>query len=160
MTPFLLVAMVLVPLLCLGFGVLLVKRLLQRAGANEVLVVTGPRRPRYLTSHLQVPLLELVDRLDLRPLEVSVPLPDARGRVVARAKIAAYELSFEKAARLLLDLPRSEQSRIVECVLLVAAQEVLPQVEDDEVAVHKIIEEAEPELARLGLALDSVRREP
>lgn len=146
---------------------ILLKVLHRRAAADEILVVTGSPLVRFRAGHLQIPLLEVVDRLDLTPIALVLELPGPGGQLVARARISVRigreSDALARAARLLLDLPRSERSRLAERVVGCAARGVLRVAwlpEEVERIAQEIGEESEPQLKRLGLELDSLQLEP
>jgi flotillin len=151
----------------------LVKRAINIAPPDTALVITGPARPgrggpTFVRGgrFLQKPLIELVDTLDLRPLEVQVLVPgehvEISGHLTAVVKIASTEPGIGRAARLLLGLPRAEVARIAEQVLqhhLTCLLHSLAPVEvlEDQIAFReKLIDEAEHDLDRLGLVIDTV----
>jgi uncharacterized membrane protein YqiK len=154
--------------LLLGAILLLFKLLHRRAAPDEILVVSGPPSPRFESSHLQLPMLELVDRLELRAIEVDLTLLEAEeragGKLRARVLVARESEGLARAARLLLDLSRAERERIVERVLEAAAVGVLGAIgrlamKDPELEsiARQVSEEAAHELASLGLQLDGLR---
>jgi len=119
-------ALVVIPagLCALGALVLviwIVKRAVHVVPPTAALVVTGPLRragrrlvPRIVRGgrFLQKPLVELVDTLDLRPLEVQVLVPrntgGLSGELTVIVKIAGEEPLISRAARLLLGKSRAE----------------------------------------------------
>jgi uncharacterized membrane protein YqiK len=145
----------------------LVKALHRRAAADEILVVTGSPPVRFRAGHLQLPLLEIVDRLELTPIALVLELPGREGRLVARArlsvKIGRDPDALAKASRLLLDLSRSERTRLVERVVGCAARGVIRAAwlpEEVEQIARQIGEESELQLRRLGLELEGLQLEP
>jgi flotillin len=150
----------------------LAKRAIHVVPPDTALVITGPirsgRGPTFVRGgrFLQKPLIELVDTLDLRPLEVQVLVPgehvEISGYLTAVVKIAGTAPVIGRAARLLLGLPRAEVARIAEqvlqhnltCLLLQYSPE---EVLEDQIAFReKLIDEAEHDLDRLGLVIDTV----
>lgn len=154
----------------------IIRRAIHVAPPATALLITGPGRPgrggpmivrggRYL----QKPLIELVDTLDLRPLEIQVLVQGNErestgisGQVSVLVRIAGYEPGINRAARLLLGLPRAEVARIAEqvlqhhltCLLLHLSPE---QVLEDNIKFgEQLIDEAEHDLGRLGLEIDTV----
>lgn len=115
---------------------------------------------------MQKPLIELVDTLDLRLLEVLVLVPGEHagitGHLTAMVKIASTEPLIGRAARLLLGLPRAEVARIAEQVLQHHLTCLILQLSPEEVLAdqiafrEKLIDEAEHDLDRLGLVIDTV----
>jgi uncharacterized membrane protein YqiK len=153
-----------------------VKRAVHVMPPAAALVVTGPfvagprgrRGPVIVRGgrYLQKPLIELVDTLDLRPLEVKVPVPGDQGglsgQLTAVVKIAGQQPLIDRAARLLLGVSRAEISRITGQVLQFHATAILLRRSPEEVLAdprafeQQLLEEVDDELNGLGLLIDTV----
>jgi flotillin len=149
---------------------------------NEVLIISGKRRllgdgreARYRTIKggrvIRTPLVERVDRLDLTNMIIDVSVQNAysKGGIplhvqgVANVKIAGYEPQLSNAVERLLGKSREEVMKIASNVLEgnlrgVLSQLTPEQVNEDKLAfAEKLLEEAEHDLSRLGLVLDSMK---
>lgn len=152
----------------------LVRRAVHVVSPSTALVISGPQRragrrigPVIVRGgrYLQKPLIELVDTLDLRPLEVQVLVQgESRlsGQLTAIVKIAGEEPLISRAARLLLGLSRAEIACITRqvlrhhltCILLRRSPEAV--LADPEALKQELLEEVDHELNSLGLVIDTV----
>lgn len=148
---------------------------------NEVLIFSGRRRTTQEGTKgyrvikggrgWRVPLIEQVDRLDLTnmPIDVSVTGAYSKGGIplniqgVANIKIAGHEPQLGYAVERLLGKPREQIIQMAKDVLEGNLRGVLSrltpeEVNEDKIAfAEKLLEEAEHDLGRLGLALDTMK---
>lgn len=145
---------------------------------NEVLVFSGGlghREKGYRVIKggraFRLPLFERVDRIDLSNmiLDVSVSNAYSKGGIpltvqgVANLKIAGHEPLLGNAVERLLGKSRDEIIRIAKDVLEgnlrgVLSQLTPEQVNEDKLAfAEQLLKEAEHDLARLGLVLDTMK---
>lgn len=148
---------------------------------NEVLIFSGRRRRtedglrgyRIIKGGRgwRVPLIERVDRLDLTNMIIEVEVHGAysKGGIplniqgVANIKIAGHEPTLGAAVERLLDKPRDAIVQMAKDVLEGNLRGVLSrltpeEVNEDKLAfAEKLLEEAEHDLGRLGLLLDTMK---
>ncbi len=160
---------------------MMLRRLLYVSTPNEALIFSGRRR---LVSgkevgyravrggrSLRVPLLEQVDRIDLTTFTIDVVVQNAyaRGGVplnvvgVANVKVAGEENLLANAVERFLGKSQPEIMRIAKETLEgnlrgVLAQLTPQQVNEDKTRfAQSLIEEAEHDMNRMGLALDTLK---
>ena len=163
-------------------GLLVAKNLIYLCGPNEVLVFSGGRyrgNDGRLRGYkiikggrgTRIPLLETVDRIDLTNMiiEVSVSNAYAKGGIplsvsgVANVKIASISPSLDNAIERFLGKNRKQIIKIARETLEGNLRGVLSQLTPEEVNQDKIqfagklLEEAEVDLGRLGLSLDTLK---
>lgn len=160
---------------------LLVKRLLYICQPNEVLIFSGShravgdRKVGYKVvkggRKLRIPLVEMVDRLDLTNMAINVAVKGAfsHGGIplnvegVANVKIPGEEPILGAAIERLLGKGRDEIMSIGKETLEgnlrgVLAKLTPEQVNEDKLAFAKqLMEEADQDLNRLGLVLDTLK---
>jgi flotillin len=142
---------------------------------NEVLVLSGTGKNGYRTVKggraWRIPLIERVDRLDLTNMIIDVSVTNAYSlggipltvQGVANIKIAGHEPLLGNAVERLLHKKRAEIMKMAKEVLEGNLRGVLSkltpeQVNDDKIAfAEKLLEEAEDDLAVLGLVLDTMK---
>lgn len=148
---------------------------------NEVLIFSGRQRATHDGTQgyriikggrgWRVPLIEQVDRLDLTNMIIEVAVAGAysKGGIplniqgVANIKIAGHEPHLGYAVERLLGKPREEVIRMAKDVLEGNLRGVLSrltpeEVNEDKIAfAEKLLEEAEHDLGKLGLALDTMK---
>lgn len=148
---------------------------------NEVLIFSGRRRAttdgtkgyRIIKGGRgwRLPLVERVDRLDLTNMIIDVEVRGAysKGGIplnvqgVANIKVAGHEPVLGAAVERLLGKPREEVVKIAKDVLEGNLRGVLSrltpeEVNEDKIAfAEKLLEEAEHDLGRLGLVLDTMK---
>lgn len=172
-----------VVLLAAGVAVVgLAANLLYICEPNEVLIFSGRRRAqpdgtvrgyRIIKGGRgwRIPLIERVDRLDLTNMIIDVEVTGAysKGGIplniqgVANIKIAGYDPLLGAAVERLLGKQRNEVVRMAKDVLEGNLRGVLSrltpeEVNEDKIAfAEKLLEEAEHDLGRLGLALDTMK---
>lgn len=160
---------------------LVIKNLVFIAGPNEALIFSG--RPHRIGGKsvgyrvvrggrgIRAPFIEKVDRIDLTNMiiEVSVTNAYSRGGIplkvqgVANLKIASHEPALGNAIERFLTMDRKTIVRIAKETLEGNLRGVLSQltpeeVNNDKIAfAEKLLEEAEVDLAKLGLALDTLK---
>lgn len=167
-------------LLCAWLVWVVLNRLLFICGPNEVLIFSGRRDGRDPGSRyvaiaggraVRVPLIEVVDRVDLTNMIIDVSVQNAysKGGIplnvqgVANVKIASHEPVLSNAVTRFLDYDRKEVVQVVKDTLEgnlrgVLSQLTPEQVNDDKLAfAEKLLEEAEHDLSRLGLVLDTLK---
>lgn len=162
-------------------GLFAVWRLIHICGPNEVLVFSGFTRQMegravgYRTIKggraFRWPLFETVDRLDLTNMiiEVSVNNAYSKGGIplnvqgVANVKIAGHEPVLDNAIERFLGYSRDEIMQVAKDTLEgnlrgVLSQLTPEQVNEDKITfAEKLLEEAEHDLTRLGLVLDTLK---
>ena len=120
---------------------------------------------------MRIPLLQKVDRLDLSNMiiEVAVSQAYSKGGIpltvqgVANLKIASHDTKLDNAVERLLGKSREEVIRIAKDVLEgnlrgVLAKLTPEQVNEDKLLfAEQLLEEAEHDLSRLGLVLDTMK---
>ena len=160
---------------------LLIKNVLYVCGPNEALVFSGRRgtfEGREVGYRIikggrgyRVPLLETVDRVDLTNIIVEVAVTNAysKGGIpltvqgVANIKIAGHEPLIGNAIQRFLGMDRKEIMKIAKdtlegCLRGVLSQLTPEEVNQDKIAfAEKLLREAEADLSRLGLALDTLK---
>ncbi len=160
---------------------LTIKNLLYICGPNEVLVFSGGhsvvdnRRVGYRIvkggMSIRKPLVERVSRMDLTNMTVEVVVTEAysRGGIpltvqgVANLKVAGHQPLLHNALVRFQDRRRSEIIRIAKDTLEGNLRGVLAlltpeEVNDDKLAFgEKLLDEAEIDLAKLGLTLDQLK---
>ncbi len=161
--------------------IFIIRNLLYICGPNEVLVFSGAsrivegRQVGYRVvkggRSVRIPLLETVDRVDLTNMiiEVSVTNAYSRGGVpltvqgVANMKIAGHEPVLNNAIERFLGRDRKAIMQIAKDTLEgnlrgVLSQLTPEQVNEDKISfAEKLLEEAEHDLTRLGLVLDTLK---
>lgn len=161
----------------------IVKKLLCIAGPNEVLVFSGRMRLDPATGkrvgyrvvkggrRVRIPLMEVVDRLDLTNMIVPITIQNAfsKGGIpltvesVANIKIAGEQPLLGNAIERLLGKRREEVMRIAQETLEGSLRGVLAPMtpeevnEDREAFERGLIDEADQDLRRLGLVLDTLK---
>ncbi len=159
-------------------ALVLAKSLLFICEPNEVLIFSGLRSGPKNDYRVvkggrawRIPLVEKVDRLDLTNMIIDVSVTGAysKGGIpltvqgVANVKIAGHEPVLGNAVERLLQKPRSEVVRMAKEVLEGNLRGVLSRLTPEEVNndklafAEKLLDEAEPDLARLGLVLDTMK---
>lgn len=162
-------------------GLLVLRRLLYICGPNEVLVFSGATRDvegrhygyRIVKGgrSLRIPLLETVDRVDLTNMIIDVSVTNAysKGGIpltvqgVANVKVAGHEPVLNNAVERFLEYPRKDIVQVIKDTLEgnlrgVLSQLTPEQVNEDKIAfAEKLLEEAEHDLTRLGLVLDTLK---
>lgn len=161
----------------LGAAGMLARNLLYICEPNEVLIFSGrgegDRGYRVVKGGRgwRIPLLERVDRLDLTNMIIDVSVANAYSaggiplsiQGVANVKIAGHDPVLGNAVERMLGKPREEVARIAKEVLEGNLRGVLSRLTPEEVNedkisfAEKLLDEAEPDLARLGLVLDTMK---
>ena len=161
--------------------VLIVKNLLYVCEPSKVLIFSGrtarvgKRTVGYRTIKggraYRVPFLESVDTMDLTNMIIEVTIANAysKGGIpltvqgVANVKIAGHQPLLGNAMERFLDKDRREVARIAKETLEgnlrgVLSQLTPEQVNEDKLAfAEKLLEEAEQDLSKLGLVLDTLK---
>jgi len=164
--------------LALGAIVLLaafvsIKNLLLIAGPNEVLVFSGRGGYKLLKGgrRMRIPLLERVAHMDLTNMTVEVAVNNAysKGGIpltvqgVANLKVASHQPQLGNALERFLNMPRDTIVQVAKDTLEGNLRGVLSQltpeeVNEDKIAfAEKLLDEAESDLGKLGLALDVLK---
>jgi len=162
----------------MGFvGMVVARNLLYICEPNEVLIFSGGRGGArgYFSVRggraFRVPLIEKVDRLDLTNMIIDVAVEGAYslGGIpltvsgVANVKISGHDPVLGTAVERLLGKPRDQVARICKEVLEGNLRGVLSrltpeEVNEDKLAfAEKLLEEADHDLSRLGLTLDTMK---
>ena len=154
---------------------LIAKTFLWICEPHEILVFSGSGASGYSTikggRRVRIPLLQKVDRLDLSNMiiEVAVSQAYSKGGIpltvqgVANLKIASHDTKLDNAVERLLGKSREEVIRIAKDVLEgnlrgVLAKLTPEQVNEDKLLfAEQLLEEAEHDLSRLGLVLDTMK---
>ena len=164
-----------------GSGYLIIKNLYYICQPNEVLIFagsnrrSGDRRVGYRLvkggSSIRTPLLEKVMRMNLTNMIIELKVSNAysKGGIplqvegVANIKIAGEEPTIHNAIERLLGKPRKEVEKIAKETLEGNLRGVLAsltpeQVNEDKIAFAKsLLDEAEEDLEKLGLVLDTLQ---
>ena len=164
-----------------GSGYLIIKNLYYICQPNEVLIFagssrrSGDRRLGYRLvkggSSIKTPLLEKVMRMNLTNMIIELKVSNAysKGGIplqvegVANIKIAGEEPTIHNAIERLLGKPRKEVEKIAKETLEGNLRGVLAsltpeQVNEDKIAFAKsLLDEAEEDLEKLGLVLDTLQ---
>jgi len=150
-----------------------IKNLLLIASPNEVLVFSGGSGYKLLKGgrRMRIPLLEEVSHMDLTNMTVEVAVTNAysRGGIpltvhgVANFKVASHQPQLGQALERFLNMPREALVQVAKDTLEGNLRGVLSQlspeeVNEDKIAfAEKLLEEAEHDLGKLGLALDVLK---
>ena len=164
-----------------GFVVYTLKNLLLVSNPSEVLILSGGasvvegRAVGYRSIRggraVRVPLLERVDRMDLSniPVEISVKGAYSKGGIplnvqgIAQIKLPGEEPRLSNAVQRFLGRTREEIASIARETLEgnvrgVLAQLTPEQVNEDKAAfTNKLLDEAEHDMLRMGLMLDTLK---
>jgi len=149
---------------------------------NEMVVITGRQRMTsdgreigYRLLHggrtLRIPIVERVSRIDLTtiPIEVTVRNAYSKGGIplivqgIANVKISARDPISHNAVERLLDKPFEELMHIAKDTLEGNLRGVLATLTPEEANedrlkfAHRLIEEADEDLRKLGLELDTLK---
>ncbi len=169
-----------VALLALIAIVFSVKSLIVICQPSEVVVFSGPnKKPGQRVGYrsirggrgLRIPLLEVVDRIDLTNMAVDVGVRGAYTRDgvpinvqgVANIKIVGDPPGLDNAVERLLGKSREQIERLAQQTLEANLRGVLAKLTPEEVNEDKrkfaeeLIEEAEVDLQRLGVKLDTLK---
>jgi flotillin len=154
-------------------GILIAKKLVYIAAPNEVLVFSGRGGYRTIKGGrgYRVPLIETVDRLDLTNMIIDVAVRNAyaKGGIpltvqgVANIKISGHQPLLGNSIERLMGADRRTIIRIAKDTLEgnlrgVLSQLTPEQVNDDKLSfAEKLLEEAEHDLSKLGLVLDTMK---
>lgn len=162
-------------------AVLVFRNLLYICGPNEVLIFSGAQRIvegkavgyRVIKggSSIRRPLIESVDKLDLTNMiiEVSVTNAYSKGGIplsvqgVANVKVAGHEPVLNNAIERFLSWDRNAIMQVAKDTLEGNLRGVLSQLtpeqvnEDKIMFAEKLLEEAEHDLTKLGLILDTLK---
>lgn len=162
-------------------AVLVFRNLLYICGPNEVLIFSGAQRKvegvsvgyRVIKggSSIRRPLIESVDKLDLTNMiiEVSVTNAYSKGGIpltvqgVANVKVAGHEPVLNNAIERFLSWDRNAIMQVAKDTLEGNLRGVLSQLtpeqvnEDKIMFAEKLLEEAENDLTKLGLVLDTLK---
>ena len=165
----------------IGFVVYTLKNLLLVSNPSEVLILSGGthtvegRAVGYRSIRggraVRIPLLERVDRMDLVniPVEIAVRGAYSKGGIplnvqgIAHVKLPGEEPRLANAVERFLGRSREEIASIARETLEgnvrgVLAQLTPEQVNEDKAAfTHKLLEEAEHDMLRMGLMLDTLK---
>lgn len=165
----------------IGFVVYTLKNLLLVSTPNEVLILSGGthkvegREVGYRSIRggraVRIPLLERVDRMDLSniPVEIAVRGAYSKGGIplnvqgIAHVKLPGEEPRLANAVERFLGRSRDEIAAVARETLEgnvrgVLAQLTPEQVNEDKAAfTNKLLEEAEHDMLRMGLILDTLK---
>ena len=159
----------------------IVRKLLYVSAPNEALIFSG--RPRMAAERevgyrvvrggraLRVPLFEVIDSVDLTNIAIDIQVRGAysKGGIplnvngVANIKLPGEEPLLNNAIERFLGKPRSEIMAIAKETLEGNLRGVLAQLTPEEVNqdktrfAHSLLEEAEHDLNRMGLVLDTLK---
>ncbi len=165
-----------------GALVYVVKSLIVICLPNELVVITGRhrvtgdgRKVGYRLLHggrtLRIPIVERVSRIDLRtiPIDVIVRNAYSKGGIplivqgIANVKVSARDPVSHNAVERLLDKPFNDLMHIAKDTLEGNLRGVLATLTPEEVNedrlkfAHRLIEEADEDLKKLGLELDTLK---
>jgi flotillin len=172
----------LVSIVSMVSAVLVAKNLIYICGPNEVLIFSGgthkgvrgrPRGYRVIKGGrgLRIPLFEAVDRVDLTNMIIDVSVTNAysMGGIpltvsgVANVKVSGHDPALGNALERFLVKDRNSLIRIAKDTLEGNLRGVLSQLTPEEVNndkirfAEKLLEEAEHDLGKLGLTLDTLK---
>jgi flotillin len=165
-----------------GVLVLVIKNLLYICPPNEVLIFSGGQRAAASGRQIgyriikggravRVPLFETVDRMNLTnmPIEVQVKSAYSKGGIplnvhgIANVKIAGEQPVLDNAIERFLGVPRDKIMQVAKETLEGNLRGVLATLTPEEVNEDKIkfaqslLDEAEDDLRRLGIELDTLK---
>lgn len=174
--------LVFVLIVLLGLGIYTLRNLIYVCGPNEVLIFSGGRKVgkdgrvrgyRVIRGGrgVRIPLLEKVDSIDLTNMiiEVAVTNAYAKGGIpltvsgVANIKVASKSPNLDNAIERFTGKKRSDLIKIAKETLEGNLRGVLSQLTPEQVNEDKVrfaeilLEEAEADLAKLGLELDTLK---
>jgi flotillin len=176
-----LLVLALTALVVFGFLVYTLKNLLLVSSPNEALILSGgthtvgDKAVGYRSVRggraVRVPLFERVDRMDLSnvPVEISVKSAYSKGGIplnihgVAQIKLPGEEPRLASAVERFLGRSREEIAAIARETLEGNVRGVLAQLTPEQVNqdkaefAHKLLEEAEHDMSRMGLVLDTLK---
>jgi flotillin len=154
-------------------GILIAKKLVYIAAPNEVLVFSGRGGYRTIKGGrgYRVPLIESVDHMDLTNMIIDVAVRNAyaRGGIpltvqgVANIKVSGHQPLLGNAVERFMGMPRRAIIKVAKDTLEgnlrgVLSQLTPEQVNDDKLQfAEKLLEEAEHDLSKLGLVLDTMK---
>jgi flotillin len=164
-------------------AMLVAKKLVYIAGPNEVLVfsgrptkrLTGPGTVGYRTIKggrgFRIPLIEEVDRIDLTNMIIDVAVTNAysaggiplKVQGVANVKVSGHDPLLSNAIERFMGKDRRAIIKVAKDTLEgnlrgVLSQLTPEQVNEDKLSfAEKLLEEAEHDLSRLGLVLDTLK---
>ncbi len=168
-------------LVVVGFVVYTLKNLLLVSSPSEALILSGGthaiegKTVGYRSIRggrvVRIPLLEQVDRMDLSniPMDIAVKGAYSKGGIplnvqgIAHVKIPSHEPRLSSAVERFLGRSREEIAAVARETLEgnvrgVLAQLTPEQVNQDKTAfANKLLEEAEHDMARIGLVLDTLK---
>ena len=164
------------------FLIVIIKNLLYICQPNEVLIFSGKKRKlsdgtavgyRVIKGGrgIRVPFLEKVDKLDLSimPIEVTVMNAYSKGGIplkiqgIANVKIGSTEIVLNNAIERILEYPRDRIMNIAKETLEGNLRGVLAKMTPEEVNedrlkfAENLAEEAEEDLNKLGLMMDTLK---
>jgi flotillin len=159
-----------------GAGAIAVSNLLEICEPSEVLVFSGKKSGKgYEIVHsgkkLRIPLFHKVDRLDVTNMVIDLNVTNAysKGGIplsikgVANVKIASHQPLINNAVERFLGMTRDQVARVAKETLEgnlrgVLARLTPEQVNDDrQMFAGELSEEAEHDLSKLGLTLDTLK---
>jgi len=171
-----------IALVTVGALIFAVRSLIVICLPNEMVVITGRQRVTsdgreigYRLLHggrtLRIPIVERVSRIDLTtiPIEVTVRNAYSKGGIplivqgIANVKISARDPISHNAVERLLDKPFEELMHIAKDTLEGNLRGVLATLTPEEANedrlkfAHRLIEEADEDLRKLGLELDTLK---
>ncbi|HEU4536113.1 MAG TPA: flotillin family protein, partial [Polyangiaceae bacterium] len=176
-----LLVLALTALVVVGFVVYTLKNLLLVSSPNEALILSGGTHAigekvvGYRSVRggraVRIPLFERVDRMDLSnvPVEISVKSAYSKGGIplniqgVAQIKLPGEEPRLSSAVERFLGRSREEIAAVARETLEGNVRGVLAQLTPEQVNqdkaefAHKLLEEAEHDMSRMGLVLDTLK---
>lgn len=182
MTPDAGIALGIVGLVIFGALIYTIRSLIVICQPNEMVVITGRKRMTadgrqsgYRLLHggrtLRIPIIERISRLDLTtlPIEVTVKNAYSKGGIplivqgIANVKVSAREPTCHNAVERMLDKPFEEVMQIAKDTLEGNLRGVLATLTPEEVNedrlkfAQRLIEEADEDMKKLGLELDTLK---
>jgi flotillin len=170
------VGIIIVVAIAAGAGAIAVSNLLEICEPSEVLVFSGKKSGKgYEIVHsgkkLRIPLFHKVDRLDVTNMVIDLNVDNAysKGGIplsikgVANVKIASHQPLINNAVERFLGKTREQVARVAKETLEgnlrgVLARLTPEQVNDDrQMFAGELSEEAEHDLSKLGLTLDTLK---
>jgi flotillin len=175
------VVVLLTALVVVGFVFYTLKNLLLVSSPSEALILSGGQHPiegrtvgyRSIRGGrvVRIPLLERVDRMDLSniPMDIAVKGAYSKGGIplnvqgIAHVKIPSHEPRLSNAVERFLGRGRGEIAEVAKETLEGNVRGVLAQLTPEQVNMdktafaNKLLEEAEHDMQRIGLVLDTLK---
>lgn len=177
----LILVLLLTAVVVVGFVLYTLKNLLLVSAPSEALILSGGTHPvegKYVGYRsirggrvMRIPLLEQVDRMDLSniPMEIEVKGAFSKGGIplnvqgIAHVKVPSHEPRLSNAVERFMGRSRGEIAAVARETLEGNVRGVLAQLTPEQVNMdktafaNKLLEEAEHDMQRIGLVLDTLK---